>query len=90
VTSATRTSGNVSDHWSGATHSYAYDLDSCSTAQMEPTAKAIASAFGLPDWEGVVTAYRGRYRVQLLYRTLVGGDHYSHVHVGIRRCPGPP
>jgi hypothetical protein len=69
---------------------YAYDLDDCSAAQIDSTAKAIASAFGLPDWEGVVTAYRGRYRVELLYRTMVGGDHYSHVHAGIRRYPGRP
>jgi len=95
VTSAKRstevtTSGNVSDHWTGATHSFAYDFDSCSTAQMDASAKAIASAFALPNWQGMVSAYRGKYRVQLLYRTLVGGDHYSHVHVGIRRYPGPP
>jgi hypothetical protein len=87
-------SGGISDHWVGARHSYAVDLDSCSMAfpggAADQTARDIAAAFDLPAHTGVVNAYRGRYRIQLLWQTYTGGDHYNHVHIGIRNlcCPG--
>jgi hypothetical protein len=81
-------SGGVSDHWSGATHSYAVDLGECDLSfpggAADRAARAIAAAFDLPAHTGVVTAIRGRYRIQLLWQTYVGGDHYNHVHVGVR------
>jgi hypothetical protein len=81
-------SGNISDHWTGARHSYAVDLDSCSMSYpggaADLTARDIAAAFDLPAHTGVVDAYRGRYRIQLLWQTSVGGDHFNHVHLGIR------
>jgi transglycosylase-like protein with SLT domain len=81
-------SGNISDHWIGARHSYAVDLDACSLTYpggaADLTARDVAAAFGLPGHTGVVDAIRGRYRVQLLWQTDVGGDHFNHVHVGIR------
>lgn len=92
ITSAKRdiqstASGGVSDHWVGAEHSYAVDIDACSSGAMDNTAKAIAGTMDLPRHTGVVTVYRGKYRVQLLWKTMVGGNHYSHNHLGIRaRC----
>jgi len=89
----TTASGGVSDHWEGARHSYAVDLDDCDLTfpggAADRTAREIAAAFDLPGHTGVVSAYRGRYRIQLLWQTYVGGDHYDHVHVGIRNvcCP---
>ena len=94
VTSAKRrgsrtASGGVSGHWMGAGRAYAYDLDACSPAEMNATARAIAVVFGLPRHEGVVNAVRGGYRIQLLWRTMVGGDHFDHVHLGVRNlCCG--
>lgn len=98
VTSAKRStestlSGGVSDHWQGARHSYAVDLGGCDLGfpggAADRVARAVAAAFGLPGHTGVVSAYRGRYRIQLLWQTYEGGDHYNHVHVGIRNvcCP---
>jgi len=89
----TTTSGNVSDHWLGAKHSYAVDLGGCDLTfpggADDQTAQDIQSAFDLPGHTGVVDAVHGRYRIQLLWQTYVGGDHYNHVHVGIRNlcCP---
>jgi hypothetical protein len=84
----TTSSGGVSDHWLGATHSYAVDLGACDLSYpggaADQAAHEIAAAFDLPGHTGVISAYRGRYRIQLLWQTYVGGDHYSHVHVGIR------
>jgi transglycosylase-like protein with SLT domain len=89
----TTASGGVSDHWEGATHSYAVDLGGCDLTfpggDADQAAREIAAAFDLPEHTGVVSAYRGAYRIQLLWQTYVGGDHYSHIHVGIRNvcCP---
>jgi hypothetical protein len=89
----TTTSGNNSDHWTGSKHSYAVDLDACDLhfpgGAADQTARDIQAAFDLPGHTGVITTIRGRYRIQLLWQTYVGGDHYNHVHVGIRNlcCP---
>jgi len=28
---------------------------------------------------------RNGYRIQVLYRTDVGGDHHNHIHVGVKK-----
>jgi len=93
VTSAKRPtestlSGGTSDHWEGARHSYAVDLGECDLSfpdgAADRVARAVAAAFGLPGRTGVVSITRGRYRIQILWQTYEGGDHYDHVHVGIR------
>lgn len=81
-------SGGISDHWTGSKNSYAYDLSngSAPTPQMDATAAQIAAALGVPDWKGgVLNVDKNGYRVQLLYRTHVGGNHFNHVHVGVKR-----
>jgi hypothetical protein len=86
-------SGNVSDHWTGAQHSYAADLGNCDLSvplgAADLAARDIASVFGLFQHTGVVSAIHGRYRIQLLWQTTVGGNHYDHVHIGVRNlcCP---
>lgn len=82
------TSGGVSDHWTGSKQSYAYDLSNGSnpTPEMDETAREIAAMLGVQGWKGgVLNVNRGGYRYQLLYRTNVGGNHYNHVHVGVKR-----
>lgn len=81
-------SGGVSDHWTGSKTSYAYDISNGTspTPQMDRTAAQIAARLGVKNWKGgVLNVNRGGYRYQLLYRTNVGGNHYNHVHVGVRK-----
>lgn len=85
-------SGGMSDHFVGNTTAYAADLSNGSspTPEMDKTAREIANTFGL-SWSGsgvvngTFKAPNGKsYRVQMLYRTNTGGNHYNHVHFGAR------
>ncbi len=52
---------------------------------MDRTASQIASLLGVPGWRGgVLNRTMNGYRVQLIYRSNVGGNHFNHVHVGVR------
>ena len=88
VTSTKRTSGSSgSDHHVSQTRSFACDLSNASspTPQMDATAKAIATALGHPEFHaGVLNVRRGPVRAQLIWRTDVGGNHFNHVHFGVR------
>ena len=35
---------------------------------------------------GANTVTAGGFRIQILWKTLVGGNHFNHVHVGIARA----
>lgn len=80
-------SGGVSDHWTGSKNSFAWDLGG-SVRQMDRSARQILGRLGV-DWDGrspvVVTRNIGGFRVQVLYRTNVGGNHFDHIHVGVKR-----
>jgi len=80
------TSGNVSDHWVGAKSSYAYDM-SGSVPEMDDAARAIAQRLGIGYNGGplVATKTQNGLRYQVLYRTNVGGNHFNHIHIGVRR-----
>lgn len=86
-------SGGVSDHYSGNKTAYAYDLSNGSkpTPQMDMTAAQIAKSLGVYDqWKkqgeaGVLNVEKNGYRYQMLYRTNVGGNHFNHVHFGVRK-----
>lgn len=61
------------------------------TPQMDRTARQIAALCGVPNWNfGVLCRVPSGYTVQLLYYLLTSaGNHYNHVHVGVRvggRC----
>lgn len=93
VTGRKRSWGSAgSDHHVSQRASFAVDLSNGSspTPEMDRTARAIASLCGVRNWGyGVLCRVVNGYRVQLLYRTNVGGNHYNHVHVGVRvggRC----
>jgi murein L,D-transpeptidase YcbB/YkuD len=92
VTSTKRSSGSSgSDHHVSQAHSFAADLSNGSspTPQMDATARAIAAALGHPEFRsGVLNVSRGSLRAQLLWRTDVGGNHFNHVHIGVRSSNG--
>lgn len=79
-------SGNTSDHWAGSKSAYAYDLGG-TVAQMDAAARDLAARLGIKYSGGplVVTKTTGGLRYQLLYRTNIGGNHYTHIHIGVRR-----
>lgn len=83
-------SGRRSDHWVKSTDSYAFDLSGPS-GEMDRSAVAIAARLGV-DYDGrgplVLTKVVDGFRYQVLYRTDVGGDHFGHIHVGVRRVGG--
>jgi len=88
VTSTKRSSGNSgSDHHVSQGHSFAADLSNGSnpTPQMDATARTLAKALGHPEFQaGVLNVSHGSARAQLLWRTNVGGNHFNHVHFGVR------
>lgn len=95
VTSAKRDrrltkTGRTSDHWTGSTNAYAEDLsDGVATPQMDAAAQRIARALGSgwtpEDGALELTVVRNGYRIQVLYRTHLGGNHFTHIHLGAKR-----
>lgn len=77
-------SGGRSDHQGPPATAWAADISNGTTTPEEDhLAKAISVAFGIPwSGSGLVTHEAHGYRLQLIYRTLEGGDHYNHVHFG--------
>jgi len=89
-------SNNVSDHYTGNLDSYAADFFT-STAfggdESKATAFAIAVAQNagknIDSWDPYVGKYlnidSGDHRVQIIWQSMVGGNHYDHVHVGVTK-----
>jgi GH24 family phage-related lysozyme (muramidase) len=89
-------SGNTSDHYIGKLDSYAGDFSLTGTFggdEDKATAFAIEVARkagkNIDSWEPYVGKYlninSGGYRVQIIWQSMVGGNHYDHVHVGVRK-----
>jgi hypothetical protein len=89
-------SGLESDHHIGRTDSYAGDFGLNSifggdTAKATAFAIAVAQNAGkdIDSWEPYVGKYlnidSGNHRVQIIWQSNVGGNHWDHVHVGVRR-----
>ena len=93
--SPTTTSGNVSDHWDG----HAADLGSVRNGfpatgggYGDKIAEAAFLVAGEPPDSardkaatgGLYTIERDGLRIQIIYKTYEGGDHFNHVHVGVR------
>ena len=95
VTSMKRSSGSSgSDHHISQKASFAVDLSNGSspTPEMDRTARRLATLLGRsgffgPDGHrgGVLEVTSGGFRCQVLWRTNVGGNHFNHVHFGVRR-----
>lgn len=90
------TSGNVSDHWGGNAADLGVGGDARQNAAVGKkgdliAAHAIQVASGKSFGEALAMARKGgvfnfetkQGRVQILWRTLTGGNHYNHVHVGV-------
>lgn len=80
--------GNRSDHQGPPGVAWAADMSNGSspTPQMDALARDLARKFDIPwNGSGLVTVTHGHYRYQLIYRTNEGGNHYNHVHFGIRK-----
>lgn len=81
-------SGNPSDHWTGSKNAYAFDLsDGYATKNMDLAAQRIAARLGVNYSGGPLelTKVVNGYRIQVLYRTNTGGNHFNHLHVGVSR-----
>ena len=70
----------------GSKNAYAYDL-SGTVPEMDKAARAITQRLGIPYHGGelVGSVVRNGLRYQVLYRTNVGGNHFTHIHVGVKR-----
>jgi len=94
--SPTTTSGRPSDHWTGNAADFGslrnrfpvsgggYG-DEIARAAFVAAGEPIATARANARKGGLFTIGRGRVRIQIIWKTLEGGDHYDHVHVGVRR-----
>jgi len=77
--------GGRSDHQGPPQTAWAAD-PSGTPAQMDGLASDIAQLLGMEwDGSGVAEVTKDGVRYQMLYRTLVGGDHFTHVHIGARK-----
>jgi hypothetical protein len=90
-------SGNVSDHFQGNLISYAADFGLNSTFNSNANAATdfavkVARKAGrqVDSWD----QFKGNhctintpdgYRVQIIWQSNVGGNHYDHVHVGVKK-----
>jgi hypothetical protein len=80
--------GGQSDHQGPPNVAWAADMSNgVATPQEDALAAALAQRFGIP-WHGsgLISVVRGGYRFQLIYRinTAQAGDHFNHVHLGVR------
>jgi hypothetical protein len=79
--------GGRSDHQGPPDVAWAADMSNgtAPTPEMDKLAVALAKRFGIP-WTGagLVSVTHGKYRFQLIYRTMEGGNHFNHTHFGVR------
>lgn len=95
-------SGGMSDHYIGNTIAYAGDFGLSSTFKGDSNAAtnfavAVARNGGanISSWQPYVGKQltfntSDGYRVQIIWQSNVGGNHYDHVHVGVKRGYGSP
>ena len=95
-------SGFMSDHYEGNKAAYAADFGLSTTFKGDASA-ATAFAIQVAKNTGAnVTSWKpyvGKsfkfntqdgYRVQVIWQSNVGGNHYDHVHVGVKKGYGTP
>lgn len=81
------TSGRVSDHVSGN----ALDIRADGKRLTRLGREAMEMFGQRPDNGGLHTFYwkapnGANYRIQIIYNTYAGGNHYTHLHLGVRRA----
>lgn len=84
------TSGTTSDHQGPPERAWAADISNGSspTKEMDQLAKDLADCFGFQpsQWQGDCnTTTKDGYRIQLIYRTNCGANHFNHVHIGVAK-----
>jgi hypothetical protein len=96
------TAGTHSDHQGPPVDAWAADMQNAThpTPEMDDLADALEAAFDLPtrgtknavsgehDENAVKATHKG-WTFQLIYRSLLGGNHYNHVHFGVHRSGAP-
>jgi hypothetical protein len=92
------TSGNVSDHWSGLGADLGMTANGGTDASPVGDALAAAAlqAAGVPAGRalacarrgGAFTAFTRGWRVQVIWKSDIGGNHFDHVHVGLAPSSG--
>jgi peptidoglycan hydrolase-like protein with peptidoglycan-binding domain len=79
--------GNISDHEGPPARAWAADISNggSPTPEMDEVARRLAKRFDI-EWHdsGAATVTHGGYRYQLHYRTMIGGNHFNHVHFGLK------
>lgn len=81
-------SGGRSDHQGPPKVAWATDMSNggSPTREMDQLARDIANVFGIPwNGSGLVNHTAQGWRMQLIYRTDQGGNHYNHVHFGVKK-----
>lgn len=82
-------SGSMSDHYQGNSTAFAHDLSATPGTRGDSAASRIVEALGGPKgWGrkgGVFNTTINGIRFQVLWKTMTGGNHYDHIHVGARR-----
>jgi hypothetical protein len=93
-------SGGVSDHYSGNSTAYACDFGLNSTFKGNKSAATkfcidVANNAGqnITSWSPYVGSHLSfntsdGYRVQIIWLSNVGGNHYDHVHLGVKAGRG--
>lgn len=79
--------GGVSDHSGPGNVRWAADMSNGQrpTPQMDALAQDLADQFDIPwNGSGAKSATHGHFRYQMIYRSLIGGNHFNHVHFGIK------
>jgi hypothetical protein len=77
--------GNVSDHWAGN----AADIPASGPSLTRLGRQALI-AYGMSPAKartirgGLFNLQYGGHRVQVIFNTNEGGDHFNHLHVGVR------
>ena len=93
--SPTTTSGRPSDHWTGNAADFGSVRngfpasgggygDEIARAAFLAAGEPIATARANARRGGLFTIRRGGLRIQIIWKTLEGGNHYDHVHVGVQ------
>jgi hypothetical protein len=79
--------GKLSDHQGPPHRAWAADISNggSPTPEMDKLARSLAARFDIPwSGSGLVNKTHGGYHYQLIYRTNEGGNHFNHVHFGVK------
>jgi hypothetical protein len=88
------TDGNQSDHWTGNAADFGSARngfpatgggygDKIAEAAFLAAGEDAETARTMARDGGAHTIVRGGLRIQIIWKSYVGGDHYNHVHVGV-------